>query len=690
MPEVIAPDHDLIQARSEPVVSAPPTPLGEACARVARLAARALQVPLVFVVHGEGDQRAVLAAVGAPAVMAPCGEREAVVSLCARVAAVPLLVEDACARPLGDDDGAAAALAMCSIAGVRVTGARARALGVLCVGDHEPRRWSEADVATLHDLAALLSMELELLGAVTSRGGTSDRGRAESTVLDTRDAFRALVEASPLGIIACDLAHNVTIWNPAAERIFGWRAREVLKRPLPTISWEERAEHVALCAATLAGHSAMGVELRRLRRDGTPIYVSLSTAVLRDAGGEATGVLALLTDVTERKQLEEKFIQVQRTEAIGRLAGGVAHDFNNLLTAIKCSSNLLLEELAPDHPRRGDAEVIAQAAHKAAALTSQLLAFSRQQVMQPRVLDLNAVVAEMEMMLCRVIGEDIGLVTLPSSDLGHVRADPGQLEQALMNLAVNARDAMPDGGLLTISTENVSLEGDPTGGSVPVIPGPYVLLKVSDTGCGIDKQIVPRIFEPFFTTKPRGQGTGLGLSTVYGVVKQSGGYIFVESQRGRGTTFSVYLPRVEQPLEGREPSAGPLTTLRGSETLLLVEDEDVLRGLVRRVLERHGYTVLEASDGEEALALCEQHDGVIHLVVSDVVMPRMGGRELAERLSAVRPELQVLYVSGYTDDDVVRHGLLDPRMAYLQKPFTPEALARKIREVLDHGSAIKS
>jgi two-component system, cell cycle sensor histidine kinase and response regulator CckA len=306
------------------------------------------------------------------------------------------------------------------------------------------------------------------------------------------------------------------------------------------------------------------------------------------------------------------------------------------------------------------------------------------------VLDLNAVVAEMEMMLCRVVGEDIGLVTLPAPDLGHVRADPGQLEQVLMNLVVNARDAMPDGGLLTISTENVTLEGDPTGGSVPVPPGPYVLLRVSDTGCGIDKQIMPRIFEPFFTTKPRGRGTGLGLSTVYGVVKQSGGYIFVESQRGRGTTFSVYLPRVAEALEEREPSVGPLATLRGNETLLLVEDEDLLRGLVRRVLERHGYAVLEASDGGEALALCERHPGVIHLVVSDVVMPGMGGRELAEQLSALRPGLQVLYVSGYTDDDIVRHGLLDPRMAYLQKPFTPDALARKIREVLDHGSGIKA
>ena len=385
----------------------------------------------------------------------------------------------------------------------------------------------------------------------------------------------------------------------------------------------------------------------------------------------------------QRKQLEDQLRQSQKMEAIGQLTGGIAHDFNNMLTVILGYSELMLKRLPPDAPLRDDVEQVKEAGERASLLTKQLLAFSRKQVLQPKVLDLNTVLTNMDRMLQRLIGEDIALVAVPAPGLWHVYADPSQIEQVMMNLAVNARDAMPNGGKLTIETANVQLDDAYAHQHGPVQPGSYVMLAVSDTGCGMDRETQARIFEPFFTTKEPGKGTGLGLSTVYGIVKQSGGYVWVYSEVGRGTAFKIYLPRGEGAVETVEPGVAPARTVRGSEMILLVEDDRAVRVLARSTLQAHGYTVLEAHHGKHALQVYEQHAGPIHLLVTDVVMPEMSGRELADRLKPSRPNMKVLFMSGYTDKAIVHHGELDPGAAFLQKPFTPDALARKVREVLD-------
>jgi CheY-like chemotaxis protein len=371
-------------------------------------------------------------------------------------------------------------------------------------------------------------------------------------------------------------------------------------------------------------------------------------------------------------------------EAIGRLAGGVAHDFNNLLTIIFGSSDVLLEDLSRDYRLRAEVEEIMKAARRAASLTRQLLAFSRRQLLELQVLDLNALVANLEGMLRRLIGEDVEFRTVLTPARGTVLADPGQLEQVIMNLAVNARDAMPQGGKLTIETAAADLDESSAQAHIPVIAGSYIMLAVSDTGTGMDAEVKARLFEPFFTTKEKGKGTGLGLAMVYGIVKQSGGYIWVYSEPRHGTTFKIYLPRIEADPEPLAPKAAPVS-LRGSETVLVVEDEEAVRSLIRTVLETRGYVVIAAEAGEAALRLANAHDGVIHLLVTDVVMPGMSGRDLAEHLAPVRREMKALYLSGYTDDAIVQHGVLEQGIAFLQKPFMPQELARKVREVLDAG-----
>ena len=370
-------------------------------------------------------------------------------------------------------------------------------------------------------------------------------------------------------------------------------------------------------------------------------------------------------------------------EAVGRLAGGVAHDFNNLLTVITSYSDLLLEDLGADDPKRDDVGQIRQAAEGAAALTRQLLAFSRQQVLEPKVLDLKATVTGTEKLLKRLIGEDVQLTTSVAPDLGAVKADPGQLEQIIINLAVNARDAMPRGGRLTIEAANAEMDEVYVRSHAPARPGRYVMLAMSDTGIGMDEQTKARIFEPFFTTKESGKGTGLGLATVYGIVKQAGGFIWVYSEPGRGTSFKVYLPRVDEPAEPEVARPAPAEVRGGTETVLVVEDAASVRMVTRQVLERHGYAVLEAPNGDTALRLAAKHHGAIDLLLTDVVMPGLSGRQLAEQLAQLRPSMKVLYVSGYGENAVVHHGILEPGVAYLQKPFTPETLARRVRDTLD-------
>jgi two-component system cell cycle sensor histidine kinase/response regulator CckA len=398
--------------------------------------------------------------------------------------------------------------------------------------------------------------------------------------------------------------------------------------------------------------------------------------------GDISYFIAIKQDVTEQRALERQLRQAQKMEAVGQFAGGVAHDFNNLMGVILGYSELLEEQFDSSDPSRKKIEQIHKAATRAASLTTQLLAFSRQQVLQPVVMDLNATITEMDKILSRLIGEDIEVVTVLEPHLGRVKADPSQIEQILMNLAANARDAMPRGGKLTIETVNVDLDEAYARQRADVRPGPYVMLAVSDTGVGIDKETQAHIFEPFFTTKGLGKGTGLGLSTVYGIVKQSGGYISVYSEMGQGATFKVYLPRIEgAPSHPREEKLQSLP--RGTETILLVEDAAPLLALAREFLEACGYVVLHSGNPLEAIRIAEQYDGPIPLLVTDVVMPEMSGRALAEKLTTLRPSMKVLYISGYTDDTILRYGAIDSGQAFLQKPFTRSALAVKVRDLLN-------
>jgi len=386
-----------------------------------------------------------------------------------------------------------------------------------------------------------------------------------------------------------------------------------------------------------------------------------------------------IEDITERRRLEEQLRQSQKMDAVGRLAGGIAHDFNNLLTAIIGYSQIALGRLDAGDEVRKDIEEVERAGKRAATLTSQLLAFSRRQVIQPKVLNLNTAMAEMERMLRRLIGEDIELATIPDPALGSVKADAGQIEQIVMNLAVNARDAMPGGGKLTMWTKNADLNGN-NSGRCDVKPGPYVVLAVADNGIGMEKETLSHMFEPFFTTKPRGQGTGLGLATVYGIVRQSGGHIDVESKAAGGTTFKVYLPRVDDHSE--EVRAAVTGPAGGTETVLVIEDEEAVRHLACRILSAYGYKVLEAAGGAEALVVCEQNGSSIDIILTDIVMPKMNGFELADRIKLRHPDIKVLYMSGYADTAITRHGGLEPGMSFIQKPFTPEGLAHKLREAL--------
>jgi signal transduction histidine kinase/CheY-like chemotaxis protein len=444
-------------------------------------------------------------------------------------------------------------------------------------------------------------------------------------------------------------------------------------------------------------HAACGFPIRRV--GDIHGVIEFFSRDVREPDAHAIQMMAEIgfkvSEFVERKQAEEalrlkeeELRQSQKMEAVGRLAGGIAHDFNNLLTVITGYSQLLLGRRGSDAPDRVEIEEINTAGARAAALTRQLLAFSRRQVLQPKVLELNAVVGNMERMLRPLIGEDIALHTVLQPQLGRVLADPGQIEQVIMNLAVNARDAMPHGGRLTIETANVELNETYARRLLTITPGPHVLLAVSDTGCGMDAETQKRIFEPFFTTKERGKGTGLGLSTVYGIVKQSGGSIWVYSEPGRGTTFKIYLPRVEAPAESVEPDTARARPPTGTETILLVEDEAGVRSLGRAALQVYGYTVLEATDGDEAIRICDGRRDAIHLLVTDMVMPEMDGRTLAERLTARLPRMKVLYLSGYAGGAIVENGLLNTGAAFLPKPFTPLTLARKVREVLDADPAV--
>ena len=444
---------------------------------------------------------------------------------------------------------------------------------------------------------------------------------------------------------------------------------------------EDRDRVRAAFDASVANRKPYSVEHRIIRPDGTLRHVREHAEPEVDESG-AVRMIGTVQDITEYKRLQDQFLQAQRLESVGRLAGGVAHDFNNLLTVIIGYSDLVLAQIAPEAALAMPMEEIRKAAQRAADLTGQLLAFSRKQIVQPKTLDLNALIADIENMLRRLIGEDVKLITHAGSSLDQVMADPGQITQVLMNLAVNARDAMPNGGKLILETRNVVFDEGYAEKHPYLKPGPYVHLSVSDTGSGMSEETRNHLFEPFFTTKEKGKGTGLGLSTVYGIVKQANGHIWVYSEPGVGTTFNICLPRAAPGSAAAEPPCVCEAVLRGSETLLVVEDQQEVRQLARDVLQGYGYEVLDAGGGEEALELCRAHGGPIHLLLTDVVMPMMTGRELADKIKPLRPEIRVLFMSGYTDNVIVHHGALEPEVAYLQKPFSPLSLALKVRETL--------
>ena len=522
----------------------------------------------------------------------------------------------------------------------------------------------------------------QLVGRLAVVHDISTRRRAETALRDTSQRLQTLIDAAPVAIIAMDEAWRVVLWNKSATRMLGWNEHEVLGQAVPTIPDHKRAEFDAAVAQNRRGVATL-YETQRRRKDGTLIDVISSTAPLVDARGRVTGSMGVLVDLAEQKQLEEQLRQSQKMEAVGQLAGGIAHDFNNLLTVIGGRTYLLLTTLPEKHPGRPNVELIQETAERAAVLTRQLLAFSRKQILALQVLDLNTIVASIERILRRLIGEHIQLVIEPSATPGWVKVDPGQMEQVILNLSVNARDAMPEGGRLTIRTAHVGVAEAAARTHAEIQAGPAVLLEVRDTGIGMTDEIRTRIFEPFFTTKPAGHGTGLGLATVYGIVKQSGGTIEVLSQPGQGSTFQIYLPRVEE-TEATSPTDAPAPRhIGGSETILLVEDAEDVRDLARDILGLMGYNLMTASNPVEAIQVSQDHSGVIHLLLTDVVMPGMSGRQLADRLVADRPGLKVLFMSGYTDNAIVHHGVLDPGTAFVQKPFTPDSLSRKVREVLD-------
>jgi len=509
------------------------------------------------------------------------------------------------------------------------------------------------------------------------------RRRAEAALRESEASYATLVEHAPLGVYRSNTSGRFLSVNSALVRMLGYGSvAEVMAVDMSRDLYVDPAQREALLARdTYSDREYDEVEANWKRKDGQPITVQLSVRAIRNSAREVEFYEAFVRDVTEQRQLEAQLVQAQKLEAVGRLAGGVAHDFNNLLTVILSYSSLLLEDAELPKDARESLDEIRKAADGAAGLTRQLLAFSRQQVMKPQVLDVNAVVTSTEKLLNRLIGEDVKLVTALASDLGAARLDPGQVGQIIMNLAVNARDAMPAGGRLTLETANVEMDLAYVRGHPVAQPGRYVMLAVSDTGIGMDESTKERIFEPFFTTKEPGKGTGLGLATVYGIVKQSGGFIWVYSEPGRGTSFKIYFPRVEE-APGRPDAAEPGETPRGTETILVVEDVTAVRGVAREMLERSGYRVLEAANGDAALRLAARHNGPIDLLLTDVVMPGISGRQLAAQLVELRPRLRVLYMSGYTDDAIVNHGMLEPGIHYLQKPFTRDGLARKVHDVL--------
>jgi PAS domain S-box-containing protein len=533
------------------------------------------------------------------------------------------------------------------------------------------------------------AVQVEFVSNLYSVGGVSviqcnirdisERKRAEEGLHRLADIIRSSQES----IVGSTLDGKIHTWNPASERLFGYSTEEIIGQPMSLLCPPDlREAQRRLMNESINDKDIAPIETLRVGKDGKPIAVSLSRSLVKDGEGKPIGISVSFRDITQKKQLESRLLQSQKMEGIGRLAGGIAHDFNNLLTGIMGYSEFLLDKIPVGDPKHDDVSEILKSGARAAALTRQLLAFSRQQTLTTAVLDINANVAELNKMLRRIIGEEIVLAFTPGADLGHVRAAPGQIDQIIMNLTINAKDAMPAGGKLLIETANVELGPAYVATRPHVKAGRYVMLAISDTGSGMSSAVMSRLFEPFFTTKERGKGTGLGLSTVYGIVQQGGGNIDVYSEIGHGTSFKIFLPRVDEALAPILPAPAHDVSYRGNETILVVEDDETVRKFVLRVLAASGYSPLPAATPDEAIRICEQNKGSIRLMLTDVVMPGMLGYELSRRLKSSMPEMKVVYMSGYTEQSIIHRSQIQ-NASFIQKPMTPEAIVRQVRQTLD-------
>lgn len=564
---------------------------------------------------------------------------------------------------------------------------------VLCGHGEERQAVTLMKRGVAHDYLMKDGTLLELLPTVVKQVLEQvDRNRllheAEVAYEHLRKHYEMILHAAGEGICGLDLEGRITFVNPAALRLLGYEQADILGQDLAALAERASADtHGRVRDALAANTTFRSHDQTFYRKDGSCFPIEYTSTPIRE-NDQQIGSVFVFKDVSQRRSLEEQVRQSQKLEAVGRLAGGVAHDFNNLLTVVSGYSELLSANPSLDQRAREAVGEIQRSAERAIAVTRQLLAFSRKQLLQPRPVDLNAVITDITKLIRRLIGEDITLTTHLADGLASVTADPGQLEQVILNLAVNSRDAMPEGGTLTVTTANVTVDSATARGSPGLAPGSYAMLTVSDTGVGMDAETRARAFEPFFTTKEAGRGTGLGLATVYGIVVQSGGSIDVQSEPMRGTTFRVLLPQTERPQPKPPGRTNNAASLGGTETVLLVEDEETVRGLAARVLRGHGYQVLEAADAAEAERMAATGGRFLHLLLTDVVMPGVSGLELARRLSSDRPKMRVLYMSGYTDETIDRRGVLDGNVAFLPKPFLPEALARKVREVLDAKPAM--